>query len=161
MKIEQVVSLYEQDEHAWLEQQITLMQSGKLADLDKENLIQYLTEVTIRDRRELRSRIAILLQHLLKIQIQPNCVSRSWIATIVGQQREIRILLESVPSIRTYLPQILPSAYQDAVRSVLKETGISIDRLPAQSPWTLEQALEYNPPIRLSKAIEPPVRRSK
>jgi hypothetical protein len=124
-----------------------LMRAGKLDDLDKEHLIQYLTEMTIRDRRELRSRLTVLFQHLLKIEFQPTRISRSWINTILEQQRELKTLLEAVPSILTYIPQLFNPAYQDAVRHVTREIGIPADRLPVEPPWTLEQALEYDPPI--------------
>lgn len=138
--------LYEQDEHAWMEQQIALLRDGKLDQLDKESLIQYLTEMTIRDRRELRSRISVLLLHLLKVQFQPSRLSMSWVRTILEQQREIRSILEGTPSIRQYVPDLFMPAYRDAVRAAAKETGIPEQRFPATSPWTLEQALEFDPP---------------
>lgn len=140
------VPLYEQDEHAWVEQQIALMREGKLDLLDREHLIQYLTEMTIRDRRELRSRITVLLQHLLKVQLQPQRLSRSWVNTIVEQQQEIDTLLNSIPTLRTYLPELFDPAYRDAVRRAAKETRIPEQRFPQQSPWTLEQALKFDPP---------------
>ena len=61
--------LYETDEHQWMLEQIELLQAGKMAELDHGNLLVYLTEMTIRDRRQLENRFVRLLQHLLKFHV--------------------------------------------------------------------------------------------
>jgi hypothetical protein len=138
--------LYEIDEHRWIEQQIALIEAGDFDQLDRKNLIQFLTEMTIRDRRELRSRIVVLLMHLLKIQFQPTRLSRSWVNTVVREQDEVRTLLKSIPSLTRYVPEIFDDAYSAAVRQAVSETGMAASAFPATSPWTLEQALAFTPP---------------
>jgi hypothetical protein len=49
--------LYERDEHEWIAAQISALESGQMNRLDRENLIAFLSEMTIRDWRELRSRL--------------------------------------------------------------------------------------------------------
>ena len=61
--------LYDSDEHLWLEEQARALQNNQFDKLDRENLAQYLLEMPIKERRELRSRFVILLQHILKVSI--------------------------------------------------------------------------------------------
>ncbi len=58
--------LYEQDLNLWLEQAIAQLKSGQLKELDIENLIEELEGLAARDRREFKSRLANLIEHLLK-----------------------------------------------------------------------------------------------
>ena len=46
-------TLYEADEHAWIERQIAALRDGALDRLDRANLIAYLTDMAAPDRREL------------------------------------------------------------------------------------------------------------
>jgi hypothetical protein len=57
--------LYEADEHAWIERQIAALRDGDLDRIDRDNLIEYLTELAGRDRRELESRLVVLYSHIL------------------------------------------------------------------------------------------------
>lgn len=139
---------YETDEHQWMLEQIALLKAGKLDQVDRGNLIQYLTEMTIRDRRELESRFVRLLQHLLKFQVQPGRASRSWVATVLDQQGEINSMLTGTPSLRTYASKLFADAYPRAVKAAAAETGIAQSRFPAECPWTIEQALAYEPVAR-------------
>jgi hypothetical protein len=139
-------ALYEADEHEWIAAQIFALAEGQFSRLDRANLIEYLTETTIRDRRELRSRLTVLLLHLLKILVQPERLTRSWISTIVEQQGEIRSILESIPSLGRQADAIATSAYPDAVRRAAREMGVPASRFPDLSPWTLSEALAFDPP---------------
>jgi hypothetical protein len=51
--------LYERDEHEWIAAQISALESGQWNRLDRANLIEFLSETTISDRRELRSRLTV------------------------------------------------------------------------------------------------------
>jgi hypothetical protein len=138
--------LYEQDEHQWIAAQISALADGQFDRLDRANLIDYLTGMTVRDRRELRSRVVVLLHHLLTVSFQPDRSTRSWIATIIEQQDEIRAIMESIPSLGRQADAIAASAYPDAVRRARRETGLSAARFPTESPWTLDAALLFDPP---------------
>jgi len=138
--------LYERDEHQWIAAQIAALTDGDLDRLDRDNLIEYLTEMTIRDRRELRSRLTVLLLHLLKVRHQPERMTRSWVTTILEQQSEVRSIIEGIPSLGRQGDAILEAAWPDAVRRAARETGLPASRLPAASPWTMEAALAFDPP---------------
>jgi len=145
--------LYESDEHEWIARQIAALQSGRLHEIDRDNLAEFLNEMTTQDRRELRSRFSVLLQHLLKARMQPAKMYRSWLRTIVHQQNEIRSTFRDIPSIARYAEQLFADAYSAAVREASAETGIPSARFPEASPWTVQDALEFTP--ALPKAAVP------
>jgi hypothetical protein len=140
-----VSDLYDEDFVLWTEQQATLLRrraAGELvndADLDWQNIAEEIEAVGGNTRRELRNRLARLLQHLLKWHYQPELRSRSWRSTIRTQRKEIEELLEDNPSLRARLPALFLAAYQRARIAALDETGLL--ELPEVSPFTAEQAL--------------------
>ena len=56
-----------------------------------------------RDRRELVSRLTVLLADLLKWQFQPQFRSKSWQFTLREQRTQIAKLLKDSPSLKKYL----------------------------------------------------------
>jgi hypothetical protein len=124
-------TLYEADEHAWIERQIAALRDGALDRLDRVNLIAYLTDMAARDRRELGSRLIVLYAHVLKFRIQPERATRSWRLTIREQQRAIRLLFRSLPSLRHRADEILREVYPDAVASAFDQMGKQTDSDPA------------------------------
>src|SRR5437588_12588117 len=86
---ESLAALYLEDETAWLEAMAELVRRGDLANLDLENLAEYLSDMAKRDRRDVKNRLAILLVHLLKWQFKPEKRSRSWQSTILAQSVEL------------------------------------------------------------------------
>ena len=144
--------LYEADEHEWIAQQIAALRSGRLHDLDCEDLVEFLEDSMSRDRRELRSRFSRLLQHLLKVKMQPEKMTRSWLLTIVHQQNEIRSLFRDIPSIRQHADRLFAEAYPDAVRQASAETGMAAASFPATSPWSIEEALAFTPQVPEGRA---------
>jgi hypothetical protein len=144
--LNQPQALYETDEHQWMLEQIELLRAKKYELVDHGNLIQYLTEMTIRDRRELENRFVVLLQHMLKFAVQPDHGSRSWVGTIVEQQRQIESMLKGTPSLKSYAQQLFADAYPHAVRAAAIETGIPRANFPAQNPWSMDDVRAYEPP---------------
>ena len=90
-----LVSLYHEDETAWLEVMAQLVAERRFGEFDCEHLSEYLSDMARRDRREVYSRMVVLLTHLLKWDFQPERRSGSWRGTILAQRRELRLLLES------------------------------------------------------------------
>ena len=66
--------LYEDDFVAWLEDQAGRARRGETEDLDLENIAEELEGMARSDRREIRSRLALLLTHLLKWVTHPKKV---------------------------------------------------------------------------------------
>lgn len=140
--------LYEADEHAWLLRQVALLRDGRHAELDAANLVEYLESMARRDRRELRSRLVILLMHLLKFRVQPERAGWSWTQTVLTQQDELRDILAGAPSMAQHLPEMLAAAFDQARRLAAAETALPLARFPDDNPWTLDEALHWKPPER-------------
>lgn len=130
---------YEDDVLAWIEEQVASLRAGEFAALDLDNLAEEIESLGASQKSELRSRLAVLVQHLLKWQYQPERQSRSWRATIETQRDELDDLLEQSPSLHRLLPDILPRAYVRGRRKALEETGLP--HLPEACPFTTEQLL--------------------
>ncbi|MCT6678023.1 DUF29 domain-containing protein, partial [Staphylococcus aureus] len=75
-------TLYEQDFYAWANEQAGLLRAGKLAQADIEHIAEEIESMGKTEKRELVSRLAVLLLHLLKWQFQPGRRGTSWQATI-------------------------------------------------------------------------------
>lgn len=133
-------ALYESDETAWLEKTADLIRHGQFDAVDLETLAEYLSDMAKRDRREVFSRLVVLLSHLLKWQYQPDHRSRSWQSTILEQQGELRQLLDA-GSLRNHAVAVLAEAYADARKRAAAETGLPRGAFPDECPWDLEGAL--------------------
>ena len=73
---------YETDVIAWANRQAALLRAGRFSELDIANIAEEIEDVGKSEERELASRMAVLLMHLLKWQYQPERQSRSWLRTI-------------------------------------------------------------------------------
>lgn len=62
---------YDSDVIAWAQEQINLLRSGQFSRLDIEHIAEEIEDVGKSEQRELASRMAILLAHLLKWEYQP------------------------------------------------------------------------------------------
>jgi hypothetical protein len=136
--LDQLAALYEQDETEWLDLMAELIDEGRYEELDFRNLSEYLKDMARRDRREVESRLRVLIAHLLKWTYQPERRSRSWGATIIEQQEELILLLES-GTLRKHATAILSKVYSRAVGQARAETGLPGETFPAECPWTLDQ----------------------
>src|SRR5262249_17603543 len=138
-------SLYEQDETAWLEQTANLVAQGRFAEIDTQSLSEYLCDMARRDKREVFSRLVILIAHLLKWDQQPEQRSNSWRGTILSQRRDLRLLLES-GTLRRYANESLPKAYEQAVEQAATESGLDEGVFPAECPMSLDEILAQGSP---------------
>jgi hypothetical protein len=132
--------LYERDETAWLEAMSALAASGRYSEMDYLHLSEYLADMAKRDRREVFSRLVVLLTHLLKWEHQPERRSGSWRGTIREQRRELRQLLESA-TLRNYAEAMLSDAYAEARRQAADETELSLDTFPTEDARGVDEFL--------------------
>ena len=98
-------------------------------------------------KKALKSNLVVLLLHLLKYRFQPRRRSRNWRAGIVEHRQRLRDDFRSSPSLRGYARDMFEEAYADARARALAETGLPVQRFPAEPPFTLEQVLDpkYQP----------------
>jgi hypothetical protein len=132
---------YDEDFYAWTVEQARLLRAGEVSALDTENLAEEIESMGRRDKREINSRLTVLLHHLLKWQFQPEKRSPSWSGTIREQRRQIEKLLRESPSLRSTVPEMLAEAYSDAREDAAEETGLGQDVFPVHCPFTAEEVL--------------------
>lgn len=141
--------LYDRDFFAWSMHQADLLhrlsRGERINDaLDAANLAEEIESLGRSQRRELSSRLRVLLMHMLKWQCQPEHRSDSWIATIREQRREIEALLEDSPSLRPVVPDRMPAAYRRALSDAELETKLPPSAFPETCPWTPDQVLDLD-----------------
>ena len=132
---------YEVDFCAWSNEQARRLRAMRIPGLDIENVAEEIESLGRSDKRELRSRMIVLLAHLLKWSAQPELSGRSWRATIGVQRRQIAILLDDSPSLRPLLKQVMVDEYGRAVATAVRETGLFAESFPAGCVWTADEVL--------------------
>jgi hypothetical protein len=139
--------LYEVDFYAWTQQQARLLRERRWDDLDLDNLVDEVETVGRSDKRQIESRLEVLLAHLLKWRFQPGGRGNSWIKTIFEQRRRLIGLVEESPSLREFQRQEVFNSYPAARLVAAQETGIALHVFPEECPFTPEQVLdlEYFP----------------
>jgi hypothetical protein len=137
-QVEPLSDLYESDETAWLEAMARLAAQRRGTDLDYEHLAEFLTDMAKRDRREVESRLRVLIAHLLKLVHQPKKRSRSWKLTVAQQRQELRRLLSS-RTLRRHAEKTLAGTYADGLEQAAIETGLPKSAFPAKCSYSLEQ----------------------
>ena len=134
--------LYDTDIVAWAKEQAELLRAGRLDQLDLEHIAEEIEDVGKSEQRELASRMAVLLAHLLKWQFQPERRGASWETTIRTQRASIERRLRRTPTLAPSLkdPDWWADAWDDALDTATRETGIS--DLPRTCPWGLDRILD-------------------
>ena len=139
--------LYESDFYHWTVDQVRSLRLGKLDSLDLEHLAEEIESLGNQQRSELENRLAILLGHLLKWDLQPNLRGKSWRSTIREQRRQIQKLITKNPSLKSYLDEAMSEGYESALDLVVRETPFDYRDLPDVCPYTIAQIFDNNFPV--------------
>jgi hypothetical protein len=137
---EALPKLYEADETAWLDAMAEFIGQGRLTELDYPHLQEFLADMARRDRKEVKSRLTLLLAHLLKWENQPRKRTASWRGTIVIQRQELRDDA-SKGVLRNHAEAVLGRCYQDAIEQAAAETGLPAATFPATCPYTFNELI--------------------
>jgi Domain of unknown function DUF29 len=132
---------YEDDFVAWLEDQAGRARRGEVEGLDLENIAEELEGMARGDRREIRTRLTVLLVHLLKYSAQPKRRSSSWLATIGEQRTQITTVIDDSPSLRSFPAAVLEQCYAEARSRAALETRLPESAFPEHCPFELALAL--------------------
>ena len=133
---------YDEDFVLWTRSQAALIRAGRFDLVDRENLAEEIESLGVSDRRELCSRLEVLMVHLLKWQFQPMHRSRSWRSTIRSQRGRIERVLKASPSLRREVAELSREEYAVAREAASAETGFARDTFPDSLPYSPEQILD-------------------
>jgi Domain of unknown function DUF29 len=124
-------TLYEEDTVAWSEQQAAALRaaartgSNQLLDchlLDWENLAEEIENLGKSVRIGLRSQIARIIQHEVKLEHSPAFDRRrGWRHTIRQARVEIERIVEDSPSLRREVPRLIQEETGRAVRLAIRD----------------------------------------
>ena len=135
---------YDEDVLLWSEQQARLLRSGDFSRLDIEHLADEIEDVGKAEQRELVSRLAVLIGHLLKWRFQPERRGNSWRGTIRNQRTRIALVMKRTPSLRRLLhdPEWATEAWLSGLEVAAKDMGIEEGELPQENPWTMDRIID-------------------
>jgi hypothetical protein len=112
-------SLYDRDTLLWVEDTVAKLKSGDFANLDIENLIEEVDSLGRSQKKELKSRLLVLLEHLLKrLYVDSPQDYRGWEVTICEQRQQIEIEIDDSPSLRTIWQESFNFAWRLAIKRV-------------------------------------------
>ncbi len=135
---------YDDDFYAWTQHQAAVLREGAYHELDAENLAEEIESLGRRDRRELGSRLQVLVMHLIKWAYQPEGRGPSWRRTIRTQRLEIEDVLADSPSLRPRVPALMAQRYRRCIQDAAEETGLAETAFPRVCPWTVEEVLDQS-----------------
>jgi hypothetical protein len=139
-----VSDLYDTDVAAWSERQADALRRRAANEIDWDNVAEEIESLSRSDKREIRSRLAVICEHLLKWQFQPDARSGSWRGSIREARDKIADVIEESPSLADYPAAHLAGprgAYARGRTKAADETGIT--DLPVACPWAIEQVLDH------------------
>ena len=143
-------ALYDIDLVQWSEHQVALLRSLAAGEPinespDWQNIAEEIEALGKSQARELASRIATILEHLIKLQLSPTTDPRpGWRTTIRRERQEIEDLLADAPSLKRTIPaaiqrKLVPA--RDAVTQELNDRAETPRLDPAALTFTPEQML--------------------
>jgi len=132
---------YDADFYEWTQSTAELIRQGRMAEVDWEHVAEEIEDMGKRDHREVRSRLIVLMLHLLQWQFQPEKRTASWRTTIADQRRELELVIGDSPSLRRIPRENLAPLYPRAVKDAVEQTGMTAKQFPASCPFTAEQIL--------------------
>ena len=134
--------LYERDYSQWAEAMADLLASGNLTELDIENLVEEVRDLSKRERDSLLSSLRLIIHHLLKWDYQPQLRSRSWLVTVQRERSNVVDYLADSPSLKKYMTdEHLDKIYKKARLDAIAETGLD---MPDVCPYTVGDVVNRN-----------------
>lgn len=116
--------LYDRDFVRWTEEQAKALRlarhAGSNLPLDWENLAEEVESLGGSTRNELGSRLAVIIEHLLKLEHSPAVdPRRGWVETVFRERARIDSLLARNPSLRRELPDMFDDEFRRTKRLTL------------------------------------------
>ncbi|QQE67133.1 hypothetical protein GFS31_38450 [Leptolyngbya sp. BL0902] len=139
-----VSTLYEVDFYEWLQHTVEAIKHRNFDQVDWDNLIEEVESMGRSEKRELKSRLLVILEHLLKLifwDSEKPQNARGWRNTVIEQRNQVDLILEDSPSLKPWLAEIFVDSYAKARQHILQKSGLPGEMFPIQPPFPLENVL--------------------
>ncbi|MBK5970488.1 MULTISPECIES: DUF29 domain-containing protein [Thiorhodovibrio] len=145
-----LATLYDTDYSQWAQRNAELLHARRFEELDIAHLLEELSDMSKSDRRELHSRLLILIAHLLKWEHQYQTLAErwrefkgdSWRTTIIEQRKQLATLLRQSPGLKAAIEGTIAAVYPDAVDLAAKETRLPLESFPSICPYSQAQIFD-------------------
>jgi hypothetical protein len=132
---------YDADFYGWANEQAALLREGRLAEADIAHIAEEIESMGRSEKRELTSRLAGLLTHLLKWRYQPAGRGSSWRASVRVQRDRLSDHLADNPSLKPMLPEAVFRAYREALVVAADETKLGETAFAPACPWSFDEIM--------------------
>ncbi len=130
------------DFYAWANEQAALLRAGHFSAADVEHIAEEIESMGKTEKRELASRLTILMLHLLKWRFQPALRGKSWRLSVAGQRLDIADHLDDNPSLKSQLDAVIAQAWRRALIDAERETGLDAKVFPVACPWAFGEMMD-------------------
>ncbi len=140
-----MIVTYQNDFYAWVQQQANLLKSGRLSELDINNLIEEVEALARNEKKELEELLISLLSSFLIWQFIEIKEERNLRLTIDYQRLEFTNFLAESPSLKNEIDDIISVAYMLAILKTLQQY-LEFDEniFPKLCLWNLSKILDNN-----------------
>jgi hypothetical protein len=135
-------TLYDLDFYQWTQSQSDLLRVEGWEQLDWQHIAEEIESLGKKDKRQVQSRLAVLITHLLNWEYQPEKRSPSWRKTLKEQRFRLMLILNDSPSLKVGLPEFIAVVYPYAVENAADETGLDRRLFPVVCSYRIEQVLD-------------------
>jgi Domain of unknown function DUF29 len=131
------------DRYEWMQETARNMRLGELRKIDPGAIADWLDEMSKSDAREVRNRLACLIEHRLKLgyvtgpELERN--RRGWELTTNEQLRQLDDIFDESPSLRNqFTPELLSRTYHRVSKDVARVYEV---KLPVECPYTYAELI--------------------
>jgi hypothetical protein len=144
MAVKELSALYDRDFFEWTAEVARLLREGRFAEVDAEHVAEEIEDVGKRDQRGVEGRLRVVIQHLLKWQVQPERRTRGWATSIRTHRLTLLKVFRQSPSLERHGREMLSDVYDEAVGVAMGEAGLARECFPATCPYTFEQVIRLD-----------------
>jgi hypothetical protein len=135
-------SNYDADFYAWSNEQAALLRARRFSAADVENIAEEIASVGRTEKRELVSRLTVLLKHLVRWKFQPQGRCSSWRTSIRVQRNLILDHLQDNPSLKPQIPDAMEKANRDAVLEAAEEANLPESIFATPCSWSFDEVID-------------------
>lgn len=138
-------NLYNVDYNLWILDIVKKLENRDFNEVDWNNLIEEILDLSKRDKRKIESLLIKLIEHLLKLtywQTEKDRCEAHWQGEIRTFRIQINRQLQDSPSLKNYLTNILDQCYHKGKAIASDRSRLPLDTFPEKPIASLEEILD-------------------